>query len=42
MRILVKNKKWETSFQTVTLICDVKAKMESSTFNFLTMENMYK
>lgn len=26
MKILVKNKKWETSFQTVTLICDVKAK----------------
>lgn len=25
MRILVKNKKWETSFESVTLVCDVKA-----------------
>lgn len=24
MRILVKNKKWETSFETITLVCDVK------------------
>ena len=24
MRILVKNKKWETSFESVTLVCDVK------------------
>lgn len=26
MRILVKNKKWETSFESITLICDVKAR----------------
>ena len=24
MKILVKNKKWETSFESVTLVCDVK------------------